>query len=76
MQIEHHERQGTLSEQQKEKMKSEMVTQIAEMKERISGKEQQISVMEQELSSIKDAVQGMVGDFNKSRFFLSVAQNM
>lgn len=32
--------------------------------------------MEKELASIKDFVEGMVTDFNKSRFFLSVAQNM
>ena len=53
-----------------------MSQQISEMQNMIEGKEGQITVMENALSSIKDFVQTMVGDFNKSKFFLSVAQNM
>lgn len=49
---------------------------ISGMKNKISEKENQINMMEQELQDIKQFVQGMVGDFGKSKFFLSVAQGM
>jgi hypothetical protein len=49
---------------------------VTEIKERIAAKDEQTNQMEQELGNIKDNVKSMVGDFSKSKFFLSVAQNM
>jgi hypothetical protein len=46
------------------------------MKKRIGEKEKQVKMMETELQDIKQFVEGMVGDFGKSKFFLSVAQGM
>jgi DNA repair exonuclease SbcCD ATPase subunit len=74
--IEMHERAGAMGEQEKEKLKAEMNAQIGDIKNKIEDKDGQITVMEQEMSNIKDFVRTMVGDFNKSKFFLSVAQNM
>lgn len=74
--IEAHEKQGALTEQQKEQVKSKMEKEIGDMKSRITEKESQIDMMETELSGIKGSVEGMVTKFGKSKFFLSVAQGM
>jgi len=71
--IEAHERQGALTEQQKEQLKSKMEKEIGDMKSKIVEKESQIGMMESELSGIKNSVEGMVDQFGKSKFFLSVA---
>lgn len=74
--IEAHEKQGALTEQQKEGMKTQMEGDISQIKKKITEKEKQVNMMEQELQDIKQFVEGMVGDFSKSKFFLSVAQGM
>lgn len=67
-----------MSQQEKEKMRARLTSEINEMQEAIAAKDSQVGAMERNLLQIKDFVQGTVEKFREANatFPLMVAKHM
>lgn len=74
--IKRHEELGDLTEKEKEIVREQLKTEIADNEKIASEKDTQIKTIETDMITIKNNVQSMCEEFKKSHFWLSVAQNM
>lgn len=74
--IKRHEQLSSMSDAQKATARQEIHKEIDEMREKNLAKEAQIGDIEQQMVEIKDHVESMIKNFDKSHFNLAVASAM